>query len=66
MQKGMNIESIANFANSVDAKIIASGGFTSLQDFEGLKSTGCKNIEGIIVGKAIYDGTFDLATILKK
>ena len=66
MQKGMNIESIANFAKSVDANIIASGGFSSLQDFEDLKSTGCKNIEGIIVGKAIYDGTFDLAAILKK
>jgi phosphoribosylformimino-5-aminoimidazole carboxamide ribotide isomerase len=44
-----------------DASIIASGGVASLDDVLAVRRIGCA---GAIVGRALYDGTLDLRTIL--
>ncbi len=41
-------------------QLIASGGVTSLQDIHTLNELGC---EGVIIGKAIYEGTIDIADL---
>ena len=49
-----------NLAREGGLPVIASGGVTNLKDIEMLKPYGdC--IEGIITGRAIYEGTLDLA-----
>lgn len=44
--------------------VIASGGVTDLQDIENLKPYG-EYLAGIITGRAIYEGTLDIATAQK-
>ncbi|HPJ69232.1 MAG TPA: 1-(5-phosphoribosyl)-5-[(5-phosphoribosylamino)methylideneamino]imidazole-4-carboxamide isomerase [Desulfobacteraceae bacterium] len=43
-------------------RLIASGGVTSLEDLSRLKETGC---EGVIIGKALYEGRIDLKELEK-
>ena len=43
---------------------IISGGVSSIDDIKKAKSL--NNIEGIIVGKAIYDGDIDLEELIKE
>jgi len=43
-------------------RLIASGGVTSLEDLSRLKETGC---EGVIIGKALYEGRIDLKELGK-
>lgn len=47
-----------------DCRIIASGGVSSPADVRGLISLGCANLEGAIVGKALYDGRTTYAELL--
>lgn len=54
---GVNIEQIVSLAQLVGLKIIASGGVCSLNDIELLKQNG---IDGVIVGKALYENRFSL------
>ena len=44
--------------------VIISGGVSSINDIK--KAKNLKNIEGIIVGKAIYDGDIDLKDLVKE
>jgi len=43
-----------------NSPVIISGGVSSIDDIKKIKSLKKKNIEGVIVGKAIYDGDIDL------
>ena len=49
------------------ARLIASGGVSSNADIEGFKKLSLKydNLEGVIVGKAIYEKRVNLAEIIK-
>jgi len=47
------------------APVIVSGGVSSIKDIENLKNIKEKNIEGIVVGKAIYDGDIDLKQLAR-
>ena len=59
MMQGVNVEQTVNLAREGGIPVIASGGVTDLKDIELLKPYGdC--IEGIITGRAIYEGTLDL------
>lgn len=59
MMQGVNVEQTVNLAREGGLPVIASGGVTNMQDIELLKPFGdC--IEGIITGRAIYEGTLDL------
>jgi phosphoribosylformimino-5-aminoimidazole carboxamide ribotide isomerase len=60
MMQGVNAPQTVNLAREGGLPVIASGGVTNMQDIELLKPYGdC--IEGIITGRAIYEGTLDLA-----
>ena len=61
--QGPNIESTADLAKSVSIPVIASGGVSSLQDLIALRDCGA-NLNGAILGRALYDGAIDLNTAL--
>lgn len=53
---GLNVEATAALAEAVTTPVIASGGVTSLADLEALKTVAGSGIEGVISGRALYDG----------
>ena len=65
--KGPNLEAQQKIAEAVpDCQIIASGGVTSYADIDDLRelSEATPNIEGAIIGRALYEGTIELSKIL--
>ena len=52
-------------AISVDVPVIASGGVSCCQDILDLARLHAANLEGIIVGKALYTGDLSLTEALK-
>lgn len=62
MLSGPNIEATAALANAITIPVIASGGITHIGDIEVLCNADTTNIMGAITGRAIYEGTLDLAT----
>lgn len=62
--QGVNIQATAELAETAAIPIIASGGVASLSDITGLKAAH-ENIEGVIVGRALYDGRIDAVDALK-
>ncbi|MFH1478179.1 MAG: 1-(5-phosphoribosyl)-5-[(5-phosphoribosylamino)methylideneamino]imidazole-4-carboxamide isomerase [Candidatus Omnitrophota bacterium] len=58
--KGPNIISLREILDHVDIKIIASGGVSSLYDIRKLREINNKNLEAVIIGKALYEGKLDL------
>lgn len=61
MLSGPNVEATAALANAISIPVIASGGITDIGDIEALCKADTKNITGAITGRAIYEGTLDLA-----
>ncbi len=61
MLQGPNVEATAALANAVNIPIIASGGITDIDDIRALCEADTDNIAGAITGRAIYEGTLDLA-----
>ena len=59
-----NFEETAKVADNSNCPVIISGGVSSIDDIKKAKSL--KNIEGIIVGKAIYDGDIKLEELVKE
>ena len=59
-----NFEETTNVANISNCPVIISGGVSSIDDIKKAKSL--KNIEGIIVGKAIYDGDIKLDELVRE
>ena len=64
MKQSPNFEETTNVANVSNCPVIISGGVSSIDDIKNAK--GLKNIEGIIVGKAIYDGDISLDELIKE
>ena len=60
MQTGANYGAYRALASQVDIPIIASGGVSTLDDIRDLAALGSQ-IEGVIVGRALYEGTFTIA-----
>jgi len=60
MLAGPNVKGLKQVLNAVNISVIASGGISSLADIERLKEIKNKNLEGIIIGKALYEGRIDL------
>lgn len=56
---GLNIDATVALAEAISIPVIASGGLSSIADVKALIATGCKNIEGAISGRALYDGRLD-------
>tara|TARA_A100001011_G_scaffold112428_1_gene118959 strand:+ start:637 stop:1356 length:720 start_codon:yes stop_codon:yes gene_type:complete len=61
-----NFEDTIKIASISKCPVIISGGVASMQDIKKAKELGDKNIEGIIVGKAIYDGDIKLDELAKE
>ena len=64
MKQSPNFEETSKVADISKCPVIISGGVSSINDIKKAKSL--KNIEGIIVGKAIYDGDIKLAELVKE
>ena len=66
MKLSPNFKETENVANNSNCPVIISGGVSSIDDIKKAKELGNKNIEGIIVGKAIYDGGIELDQLAKE
>ena len=62
---GPDIDETIKFSNLTKIPIVVSGGISSLQDVINIKDKKSKKIEGVIVGKAIYDKSIDLEELSK-
>ena len=60
---GINVEQTKTLIDNTNINIIASGGVKTIEDLRGAAKIGC---EGIIIGKALYEGTIDLEAALKE
>ena len=61
MMSGVNIDSTVKLAEAIHIPVIASGGIRSLDDIRALCAVADEGITGAITGRAIYEGTLDLA-----
>ncbi len=64
MLGGLNLQQTADLATASSVPVIASGGVGSLDDLYALRALGHANIEGVIVGRALYDGRVDAVEAL--
>jgi phosphoribosylformimino-5-aminoimidazole carboxamide ribotide isomerase len=61
---GVNVEATVDLAFALTTPVIASGGVSSLRDIEALKEREETGIDGVICGRALYDGRLDPAAAL--
>ncbi|MEQ9465670.1 MAG: 1-(5-phosphoribosyl)-5-[(5-phosphoribosylamino)methylideneamino]imidazole-4-carboxamide isomerase [Haliea sp.] len=61
MMQGVNVEATVAMARASSIPVIASGGITNLDDIRALKAVAREGICGAITGRAIYEGTLDVA-----
>lgn len=61
MMQGVNVPATVAVAQAGGIPVIASGGVTGLDDIRALKAVAGQGILGAITGRAIYEGTLDLA-----
>jgi len=66
MKQSPNFEETVKVADTSSCPVIISGGVSSLDDIKKAKELNNNNIEGIIVGKAIYDGDIKLDELSKE
>ena len=59
--EGPNVAATVALAGAVTVPVIASGGVSGLADIEALKAAGGGLLEGVIAGRALYDGCLDVA-----
>jgi len=64
MKQSPNFDETSKVAEASNCPVIISGGVSSLDDVK--KAKNVKNVEGIIVGKAIYDGDIKLEELVKE
>ena len=61
MMAGVNVQATVQLARSISIPVIASGGVSSLDDIRALRAVADSGIMGAIIGRALYEGTLDLA-----
>jgi phosphoribosylformimino-5-aminoimidazole carboxamide ribotide isomerase len=66
MKQSPNFEETSKVADNSNCPVIISGGVSSIKDIKKAKELGNENIEGIIVGKAIYDGDIKLEELARE
>ncbi|MDA9650784.1 1-(5-phosphoribosyl)-5-[(5-phosphoribosylamino)methylideneamino]imidazole-4-carboxamide isomerase [Candidatus Pelagibacter sp.] len=66
MKQSPNFEETSEVADIASCPVIISGGVSSIEDIKKAKELNNKNIEGIIVGKAIYDGDIKLEELAEE
>jgi len=65
-KSGPNIKETINLAKLTKIPVVISGGISSIEDVINIKKNNYPNIEGVIVGKAIYDGNIDINKLSKE
>ena len=66
MKTSPNYEATTNIAKISNCPVVISGGVSSINDIKKARELNNKKIEGIIVGKAIYDGDIKLDELVKE
>ena len=66
MKSSPNYEETVEITKISNCPIVISGGVSSINDIQKAKELNNKKIEGIIVGKAIYDGDIKLDELVKE
>jgi phosphoribosylformimino-5-aminoimidazole carboxamide ribotide isomerase len=61
---GINLRATATLAQALVIPVIASGGVSGLGDIEALVALGEPNIQGVVIGRALYDGRLPAANAL--
>lgn len=64
MLKGCNVEATVDLARQVDLPVIASGGVKGIDDIHILSLHVEDGIEGVITGRALFEGKLDLAAAI--
>ncbi len=65
MLKGHNVEATKEMCEHVNCEVVASGGVSSVTDVNALSALGLDNLQGAIVGKALYDGIATLEELIQ-
>ncbi|MFT5665020.1 MAG: phosphoribosylformimino-5-aminoimidazole carboxamide ribotide isomerase [Gammaproteobacteria bacterium] len=60
MMQGVNVEATSQLASAINIPVIASGGVTDMNDIIRLNEAKYSGIEGVIIGRALYEGTISL------
>lgn len=64
MMAGPNYRSISGFAKGLATPVLASGGVTTLADVEAIRAMENEGVTGVIIGRALYDGSISLPDAL--
>jgi len=64
--EGPNLRSIRDLLEATKMKVVVGGGISKLEDIERLKSLEEFGLEGVIIGKALYEGSVDLGEAMRK
>ena len=64
-KKGPNIKDTIALSNKIKIPLVISGGISSIDDIKKIKSLNNSNIEGVIVGKSIYDGDIKINDLVE-
>jgi len=64
-KQGPNIKDAVELSTKAKIPLVISGGVSSLEDIKKIKSLSNSNIEGVIIGKAIYDGDIKINDLAK-
>ncbi len=60
MMQGVNVDATRQLAEAVSIPVIASGGVTNIDDIKRLNEVKKSGIEGVIIGRALYERTISL------
>jgi phosphoribosylformimino-5-aminoimidazole carboxamide ribotide isomerase len=63
--QGVSLEQTINFAKSIPHPVIASGGVSSINDIVQLNNQFSNGIEGVVIGRALYDKKFSFSEALQ-
>jgi phosphoribosylformimino-5-aminoimidazole carboxamide ribonucleotide (ProFAR) isomerase len=58
LMEGPDLDSLREVAEATDGEVIYSGGVGSLEDLRAIGDLGLDNVEGVIVGRALYEQRF--------
>lgn len=62
MMQGVNIKAVKTLAEAVSIPVIASGGVSRYADIRELQTISDSGIEGVVIGRALYEGAINLKT----
>ncbi|MDO4905758.1 MAG: 1-(5-phosphoribosyl)-5-[(5-phosphoribosylamino)methylideneamino]imidazole-4-carboxamide isomerase [Lautropia sp.] len=66
MLSGVNIEATRRLAEAVGVPVYASGGVTDLSDIDRLLEVEEYGVEGVILGRSLYEGTLDFSAAIER